>query len=207
MNKIAMVRIEFGFSESEVLADRVFTSWSEADRAIGPVAAAQGYKGYAKTDFTVIFADGETYCGRLDVNANSGSLADHVQHQCAFNAGHWHPDHMTDAQYQELLRIQARHGSSAEAYQAFLDTYQIGDPLPPVIALGAVKSQKVIEAWTPTDRLMMTVVGAFMGNEWVAGTLAEGSRPADLFHALAEGMEIIESDIIKEALLAPHRVR
>lgn len=205
MNKIGMARIEFGFSENPLLAHRVFTSWAAADAYVRPIAEEKGNRGYDKTDFSVTFADGYVYQGRLDVNCQAWSVARHIRENCAFYAGLWHPDHMSDAQYDQFLAMQAQRAPHSQAeHRKLLATYEIGDPVARVISLGEVKGQKLVEALTPRQHLMCAVASAFVGRDFVAGRLAEGDAPEAIFDAVAMAVGALSDAEVADTLRHPH---
>lgn len=98
-------------------ADQTLVRWSDSAPATG---------GYDKTDFTVTFADGQTYQGRFDMmhwSVEMPSLAGHVRGFLRFYAGEERPDHITPQQYQRLLDQQPE---LTEATRKFLQSYAIG---------------------------------------------------------------------------------
>lgn len=88
--------------------------------------------GYDKHDFQVVFADGETYEGRLDCQHSLCSdpdldVAKHVYDFVTFLAGQKRPPHESEQEYERHLANieQSNPGSKAGAIQ-WLQTYQIG---------------------------------------------------------------------------------
>ena len=78
---------------------------------------AQGGRGYAKTGFTVEWADGETYTGRMDIgDPNHGegrqSLAHHINSFLDFMTGPDSPPYFTEEKVASAV--------------AFREAYQIG---------------------------------------------------------------------------------
>lgn len=206
MKKIPMTTIAFGFSEADGLRNRTFTTWGAADRAVFAVAREKTNGGYYKTVFSVTFADGYVYEGRLDVKANEWSLGAHILAHCEFGTGLHCPAHMTPAQYEEMLRTQEHYHPGRQAhYRELLATYQIGDPVAPVVVLAEAKGTKMVRAWSPTQRLMLSVAGAFLGNEGVAATIVAGGTPEAIFTALADAMLDISPEIIRSTMLTPTR--
>lgn len=206
MTKIPMTTIAFGFSEAEGLGNRTFTTWGAADRAVLAVAGDMTDRGYYKTDFTVTFADGYVYQGRLNVNANEWSVSAHILAQCEFGTGLHCPAHLTPAQYKQHLSCQEHYQPGSQArYRELLTTYQIGDPVAPVVVLAEVKGAKLVNAWSPTQRLMLSVAGAFLGNEVVATMIVGDSTPESVFTALADAIPDISSQVIMSTMLTPTR--
>ena len=76
--------------------------------------------GYDKHDFTVVFADGETYEGRLDAKANGDDcdVQAHIRDYVRFLAGQQQPARMTAAQYEEYV---ADDKAEAAAFRAKYD--------------------------------------------------------------------------------------
>jgi hypothetical protein len=83
-----------------------------------------------RCDFTVAFADGDTYSGRFDMKRNlagEGSLEAHIQSELKFHAGLYCPSHLTRDKYEDLLR---RLGSPPQDYIDFLAKYDLGADVP-----------------------------------------------------------------------------
>lgn len=104
------------------------SAWDRADaqlRAWSHTAPGKG-GGYDKCDFTVTFADGETYKGRYDLHhmeVETPSLARHVRGELEFYTGDHCPAHMSAADY---ARVRAYSGHTPEEFRAYLATYEIG---------------------------------------------------------------------------------
>lgn len=82
-------------------------------------------QGYDKHDFRVIFEDGETYTGRLDVKQlaavdNDQDVKQHVRDFIQFYTGKLRPLWMTQAQYEQALE-----GVNRQEYVDFLEKYDI----------------------------------------------------------------------------------
>jgi len=80
--------------------------------------------GYDKCDFSVKFADGETYNGRYDLKHYTieyPHLAQHVYDFVRFHAGQW-SSWMNEAQYAEYMS----HNKMLEESKKFLATYAVG---------------------------------------------------------------------------------
>ncbi len=111
------------------------TTWADAEARIIAICTSKDptLPGYDKTDFVIVFADGETYSGRYDAvhptrDSYDGSLAKHVREHCEFCAGLWKPSHLTDEQYERWLAEQEanRAGFKADAL-GFLTKYALHD--------------------------------------------------------------------------------
>ncbi len=134
--KIKATRIEFTYKEGRTdqmpkewpvvcegpdcwaLAHKQLLDWSE-------VAPKTG--GYDKTDFTVTYADGQTYSGRYDLKHTSIEPVDlpgHMQGFLGFYAGRMRPDHLTEERYRSFLATVPEDDKLGAAQ--FLDTYEIG---------------------------------------------------------------------------------
>lgn len=98
-------------------ATQLLATWSETASAAG---------GYHKCDFTLTFADGETYRGRYDLvhhSADSPDLRRHVQDYLLAHSGRWCPPSRTWDQHRAIL---ARFGDAfAEQCAYWLDHYEI----------------------------------------------------------------------------------
>ena len=110
------------------------TTWMDADNILRKWSlTAPEFGGYDKCDFTITYADGETYTGRYDLKRHDIGfpelLARHIRGFVEFCAGLHCPSHMTTEQYREYL---SDNNSTAE-YQDFLNRYEIGGELPAVV--------------------------------------------------------------------------
>lgn len=126
-DRIPAVRIEI--ERAEGLDSECYKSdhptWEEAEeriRAICRTAPKNG--GYDKTDFSVIFADGETYRGRYDAthptaDGFEGTLSHHICDSLLFYAGIRTPSHMTEEAHEELVR------DSKEAAREWIKRYAV----------------------------------------------------------------------------------
>ncbi len=107
------------------------TTWAEANatlRAWARTAPGPG-QGYDKCDFTVTWADGETYNGRYDLEGQETETADlaaHVLAHARFMAGQWR-SWASPEQYAAILADHERltHGVTAE-WAAFVAGYDLG---------------------------------------------------------------------------------
>ena len=127
------IRIDWSEAGSE-LEGKTFATWTAATAYLMPYALEHTTGGYLKTGFTVTFADGHTYEGRIDLMPSEYDLAKHVRDFCEVYGGLFCPVHMTQEQYAGLLasyeKMEAGH---AQKYADFLNRYEIGDgePDPP----------------------------------------------------------------------------
>lgn len=104
--------------------------WVMADSLIhGMAQSTHEGAGYDKCDFTVTFSDGETYSRRFDMThehtVGAGLLAEHINGWLEFCTGDKKPDHMSEKQYTDYLRLSGGEAVQKEA-RDFLNTYQIG---------------------------------------------------------------------------------
>lgn len=133
MTKIEVTRAEgpLDFTAYPVGKTKTVHSWAHANSILRRIAHEKRQNGetigYDKTDFTVHFADGQTYSGRADVEADGSDtdLARHVREFVGFLAGTFRPLWMNDDQWAEACRQHEQDGSAKQA-SAFLATYQIG---------------------------------------------------------------------------------
>ncbi len=133
--KVPITKIVFAWSESPDLEDGTTfdgaDAWLLADAAVIRIAQAKQSGGYDKTAFTLHWADGRTYEGRIDVlcemRSEAAPLTKHVVDFCAFSSGRRRPSHMTDERHREYLNAQEKHApGSAEDFAKVLDAYQVG---------------------------------------------------------------------------------
>jgi hypothetical protein len=127
-----------GEGEIDKLLTGGFPTWAEAEELIQRICARAPAKGgYYKTDFTIVWLDGETYKGRYDAahptaKAYEGTLAQHVRHHLEFCAGLSRPDHLPEEDYNKFLdRMEKDHpGAKADAFRV-LTTYAMCDDTQP----------------------------------------------------------------------------
>lgn len=110
---------------SECGKKHVVSNYEEAEKVLSRMAhTAPKNGGYDKTDFTVTFADNETYTGRYDLKYDrEESLAEHMRGFLEWYAGEAKNPHCGEKKYQEFMsRISPE--EIAEVKQ-FLATYEI----------------------------------------------------------------------------------
>lgn len=123
--KIVITRIE----GPNVLCDRPTEfvgadCWEQANAWLLAMAPTFPASGYDKHDFTIEWANGETYFGRLDCEAsNDLDVAGHVRRMAEFIAGLHRPAWMNDRQWSDCCDRNELHRPEA---LSFLATYQIG---------------------------------------------------------------------------------
>lgn len=113
MYKAVKITIDRAEGPSNLCGPKTFEGpnvWAQAQRCIDEICeTAPKTGGYDKTDFKVIFADGEEYTGRIDLSHPSyekrdiTNLADHIAQHCHFHLGLWRPSHMSVDQYRDFL--------------------------------------------------------------------------------------------------------
>lgn len=123
------------------LGEAHMASFREADRVLsgwGYSAPKEG--GYDKVDFTVTWADGNTYKGRYDLHypgrpndegRTYPDLAKHIRDFVTFSTGMAKPHWMSEKDYRAVL---ARDPTWAQEAVRFLQTYRIADrPIHPTM--------------------------------------------------------------------------
>ncbi|GAA0853946.1 hypothetical protein ABER99_20185 [Paenibacillus glucanolyticus] len=83
-------------------------NWEDADEILKRMALTAPEIGYYKTDFEILFTNGDTYRGTYELSYKDrleASLYGHVTNHCEFYGGICKklPDHLTDDQYLSLL--------------------------------------------------------------------------------------------------------
>lgn len=139
MQKIPATRIEFTYKEgrTDQMPDKwpvVFETQGDMNPWIGAGLQLRAWSehapatgGYDKTDFTVTWADGQTYQGRYDLKRHSVEPVDlggHMREFLTFYAGRKRPDHLTEKQYQAAL--EAAGMATVIGANEFLERYEIG---------------------------------------------------------------------------------
>ncbi len=102
--------------------------WEQANEWLLAMSPTFPSSGYDKHDFTITWANGETYFGRLDCktegcDGNDLDVADHVRSEAEFIAGLHRPAWMNDRQWSDCCARNELHRPEA---LSFLATYQIG---------------------------------------------------------------------------------
>jgi hypothetical protein len=134
--KIAVDTIRLKWSESaHADTDRAFTSWRAVGEHIRRDIASNAPRGgaYDKTGFTIVFEDGETYSGRLDIQHstmpypdNDNDLAAHVWGHVTFYTGERKPDHMAEEDYTGYLKaLEEAEPGHRQKFIDYLNTYDI----------------------------------------------------------------------------------
>lgn len=135
---IPVCKIEFLWNEGKPIAqyDTIKKSFSEANAVLRKVAQNNSLRpGYDKVAFRVTWEDGTPYEGRCDIHhieerqeTTSGlvDLAEHIRDYITFIAGERRPRHMTEKEYQELLRMYVKTAPTLmEDARIFLGKYQL----------------------------------------------------------------------------------
>lgn len=75
--KIKVAQITFPFSESGVESlEKAYSNWSAAEVALARIKPPK--IGYYKTDFRILYEDGEVYKGRYDIGSDAPTLREHI---------------------------------------------------------------------------------------------------------------------------------
>jgi len=137
MPKIQAVKIIIDRAEGpcELCGPKTFEGenvWQKAQTHIDDICQTAPKSGYDKTDFKVIFADGEDYEGRIDLshpskeNRDVPDLANHIAQHVFFDTGNWCPGHLTNEQYVAYLALISREDLGFQnSLRKFWETYEI----------------------------------------------------------------------------------
>lgn len=114
--------------ESEASAGVVVVSTFKEANAQMAVWVPRGTRGYCKCWFTITYADGEIYQGKMDLTRGcTPSLGMHVLTFQQAVAGLCKPVHMTAESYASLVAtFEARNPGGIEAAKDFLARYSLG---------------------------------------------------------------------------------
>ncbi len=127
--KVKMCRIKIlgGETPSDFLG--TFETWEEVRDVMWALrqyrlSVDPKFGWYHKTDFEVVYTDGEVYAGRVDVGDSSDDwdIGAHMANHLTFYTGERQPDWMTEQQYREIVE---RDPDTRREVQEWLDTYQI----------------------------------------------------------------------------------
>lgn len=101
--------------------------WKQANELLSRMSRTAPVGGsYDKTGFKVIYSDGNTYEGRLELHGDeTPNLQNHMRTYCQFHAGQYCPPHMTEKRYKTYLADIVRPEAKA-AYEEMLAKYEIG---------------------------------------------------------------------------------
>jgi hypothetical protein len=109
------------------IEERTVHSYEEADLVLRRWAKTAPQDSVHKTDFQVRWADGQVYSGHYDLRRDdatkSNLIGSHLQHEMAFYAGIFCPQHLSREQY-EMVLARLPKENQAEAMK-FLHNYEM----------------------------------------------------------------------------------
>lgn len=116
--KIRIQRAEGTSAECRII--HTATSWKAAAEILKRMAITAPDCGYDKTDFEIVFSNGDKYIGIYDLKSKDrieGDLFQHVKSEVEFHAGRCVslPSHISKEQYIKLI------GGRTGEYVAFLE--------------------------------------------------------------------------------------
>lgn len=130
-DKIKVASITFRWKEGPVdhlPAPLVVSNWAEANAKLSTWSNDAPKDGcYDKTDFKIVWADGEVYEGRYDLqhwSVEFPDLAGHVRDFLMFYAGQRCPNHMTTEEYEAYV---GREPETMATCAAWLTKYSLED--------------------------------------------------------------------------------
>jgi hypothetical protein len=132
VQNIAIMRAEGPLDHTRYPVGKTFkfAGWADANAMLRGIAREKTRTGdtggYDKCDFTITFADGETYSGRADVMADGDDtdLGKHMRQFLGYLAGAVKPAHMKPEHWQQACSQNEADGS-AERARHYLATYDI----------------------------------------------------------------------------------
>ena len=140
MGKIPVVKVSLLWSENDSMPlPRHFPTIDEADAYLRRMAHDAPKDGsYHKTDFQIVFADGEDYKGRYDLthpDAREGpvSIARHVLRFALHYSGRMKDSDLPSHLPPEIYRANIAKHPHREEYAKFLDNYEIDAQLEKVM--------------------------------------------------------------------------
>jgi hypothetical protein len=106
VKRITIVRGEGPSKECGI--EHVVYGWKEANEILMKMAFTAPKKGYDKTDFSILFTNGDIYSGTYDLTFKDhieGDLYRHVAEHCEFYAGICKnlPSHIKPEAYQQII--------------------------------------------------------------------------------------------------------
>lgn len=128
-----LITIDRAEGPNALCTETTHETWKSAEERISRICqSAPKNGGYDKCDFKVVFLDGEEYEGRYDAahpesKAFEGTLAKHIRDHLEFYAGLRRPDHISEADYDRLLKECAERGNPTSKYLDFLKAYALED--------------------------------------------------------------------------------
>jgi hypothetical protein len=125
VESITVNRIE-GKSVSAIPRELTVDNWRMAELFIGAHAATSPRKGegYDKTDFTIVYADGFEYSGRIDLNFHMIRKEDNLEKHVKANL-----EYIQSERYLEMMkgfRKEDEYDEVAEQAREILSKYEIG---------------------------------------------------------------------------------
>ena len=127
--KIKATKIEILFTEAGDDMKGTFGTWNEADaRLVTIIRRSQNLGGaYHKTHFRVTWENGETYEGRIDVDAQTfPSIARHMREYCELHSGRCFPAWRSKEEWESYLDAYVSAEKRA-LLGSLLDGYQLGN--------------------------------------------------------------------------------
>lgn len=135
--KIKAIKIEVPFSEGLPMAPKEFIGencWEQFQKFANLRAKdyefslnGKPWLGYLKTDFKIVFLNGEIYRGRYDITKdgfeNGKTLAEHIRDFILFNSGQKCPKHLKKEDYTDFLSKMEE--KIKIYYRNFLDIFEI----------------------------------------------------------------------------------
>jgi len=104
------------------------TMWAAADIMLRIWAATVEPRGYDEVDFEIVYADGYSYKGNIELynpdTQKTPLLGAHIRTQCLFYSGRKRPEHMSQDTYTKYLAM--IQPSRRAEYVQMLDIYEIG---------------------------------------------------------------------------------
>lgn len=134
--KVKLITFDFAEgseTEKAPFLKKLYASWDQANKAVKDMAHYASPKGgYDKTDFHVVWRDGEKYDGRVDIEHKMihsfRPLTEHILNFLNFACGNQKPAHLSIQQYTEYLqRLEKNTPGQTEAIIKFLTKYDFGD--------------------------------------------------------------------------------
>jgi hypothetical protein len=208
-DRIPAVSIRFDWSESEHIEDGLTVStFAEADRIVRNAAKyIPPRSGYRKTSFTITYADGETYEGRIDIEPSDAHkpnpLTQHVRDFVEYSANLRKPPHYTAEQWEQWMSGWG--GKHVDTWREFHAKYMIGDPVQPngdetkerdknkssaqIIDFTTYRAKSWLDKLTPEQRLKLHMVTQFIGHDLVSKAVAAGISVDDMFTVIAKMMD------------------
>lgn len=133
-NKVPVAEVIIHWAEGKrvPIEDISYPSFESTDSVIQLIASDErnnGMEGYCKLKYTVKWAEGSSWTGRLDITGDlvgvNKAIARDVLEKASFDAGISKPDYMSVAEYNECLQTLGMTPGKQNQKKRFISEYEL----------------------------------------------------------------------------------